>query len=468
MPPVCKRVTLGLVLFGTNAMLFYYNLKSLLPSSSFERSAFRLAGPAVSQGADEVRSLSPSSLVTQRHIPPSSWPAPKTLAPRLTEPQVQEEDAVTQADRIMAYALLQNTTQILRFRTSAWRISMRTLTKGQELPYPDKIKTWNLTHGEYSGSDNTVFLSPCSAQELHAMDIPFGNFLLEKAAFLSMNCSKKQQAKNTGSKLVVVYMNLRESGYFGHAIDNVLPRVYAVVGGARSSGHKVSVVLPPLGRRSMSENTKLLCKFLGLELLQRVPLEPHRVVGVSGVAAWSWELRQALQRAIWTSPLLKASKPALCQGTEVLRAVNATPQSCIPCNSGQPGVFLSRHGGTRNSRPVAGAEHLEDVFRRRGFATFADASAVPLHLLAQDLYGACRLAGFSGTAMANLIFLPPQAAVAEFNPYLLYANYWQWSHALGFCYCQVAIPQSITAEDAAAWARKALAEADEVSGNGTR
>ena len=371
---------------------------------------------------------------------------------------------MTQADRLMAYALLQNTTQIVRFRTHAWSLPVRTLAKGQELPYPDKIKMVNTTHGEYTGNDNIVFISRCNSQELHSLDIPFDNFLLEKAAFLRMNCSKKQLTQNLASRRVVVYMNMRESGYFGHAVDNVLPRVFAVVGGAQRSGHSVSVVLPPLGRRSMSENTKLLCKFLGLELLQRVPLEPHRVVGVAGVASWSRELRQSFQRAIWKSPLLREASPGLCPGDlelpplAQLRLPNATSRGCSTCNSGTAGVFLGRHGGTRNSRPVEGAEHLEEAFRTRGFATYADAGAAPLQDLARSLYGACRLAGFSGTAMANLIFLPQRAAVAEFNPYLLYANYWHWSHALGYCYCQVIVPQTITSEEAETWASKALAE----------
>ncbi|CAE7211510.1 unnamed protein product, partial [Symbiodinium necroappetens] len=374
----------------------------------------------------------------------------------------------------MSYALLQNTTQIIRFRTRAWTIPMLTLAKRQELPYPDKITRASPTHGEYAGHDNVMFVSPCNAEELHALDIPFGDFLLEKAAFLRMSCSERQQVQNLASKVVVVYMNLRESGYFGHAIDNVLPRVFAVVGGARRSGHRVSLVLPPLGRRSMSENTKLLCKFLGLELLQRVPLEPHRVVGISGVAAWSRELRQSFQQALRNSPLLGPQPAVTCRdglaplaplSGNATNSLSSALSQCAACSTGlslsgnaSAGIFLGRHGGTRNARPVEGAQLLEEAFRRRKFLVYADAGAVSLLELARSLYGSCRLAGFSGTAMANLIFLPPRAAVTEFNPYLLYANYWQWSYALDYCYCQLAIPQSITAEEAETWSSKALAE----------
>ncbi|CAE7563929.1 unnamed protein product [Symbiodinium sp. CCMP2592] len=493
--PAWKRVTSGLLLLAGNFILFWYNLTIFLPASKLpDRGSWRIAGYNLERATDgQLPQPFPSALsdVQPRQKPSTQleWPAPRRPGRQVPEkaPSAKDlgivEDAIDQADRLMSYALLQNTTQIIRFRTRAWMIPMLALAKRQELPYPDKITRASPTHGEYAGHDNVMFVSPCTAEELHALDIPFGDFLLEKAAFLRMNCSKRQQGQNLASKVVVVYMNLRESGYFGHAIDNVLPRVFAVVGGARRAGHRVSLVLPPLGRRSMSENTKLLCKFLGLELLQRVPLEPHRVVGISGVAAWSRELRQSFQQAIRSSPLLHSqSQPSVtCRdGLAPLVPVsaNATPSlssalsQCAACNTGLPlrsgkggnassaGIFLGRHGGTRNARPVEGALLLEEAFRKREFLVYADAGAVSLLELARSLYGSCRLAGFSGTAMANLIFLPPRAAVTEFNPYLLYANYWQWSYALDYCYCQLAIPQSITAEEAEAWSSKALAETD--------
>eukprot|EP00913_Durusdinium_trenchii_P002966 g2748.t1 len=55
--------------------------------------------------------------------------------------------------------------------------------------------------------------------------------------------------------------------------------------------------------------------------------------------------------------------------------------------------------------------------------------------LAKQLYTrTCRLAGFSGTALLNLIFLPDHAKLVELNPTGLYADYWEWAHALGMSY----------------------------------
>eukprot|EP00971_Amphidinium_carterae_P175803 3484918-Amphidinium_carterae.1 len=41
---------------------------------------------------------------------------------------------------------------------------------------------------------------------------------------------------------------------------------------------------------------------------------------------------------------------------------------------------------------------------------------------------------FAGTQLLNLLFLPPHATVIEYNPHGLYADYWQWAHALDLNY----------------------------------
>ena len=54
--------------------------------------------------------------------------------------------------------------------------------------------------------------------------------------------------------------------------------------------------------------------------------------------------------------------------------------------------------------------------------------------------------------MVNLIFLPPHAAVADLNPYLIYANSWLWAHALNYCFCQVQPPRKLDQHEASKWA----------------
>ena len=157
------------------------------------------------------------------------------------------------------------------------------------------------------------------------------------------------------------------------------------------------LVLPPLGKRSLSENTKVLCQMLGIEVRQHVPIYPHRTMGLSGVASWSRENRQAFQRAIWSSPLLKGTSAAACNDPWISPPWNfsITSGPSCPCRFNAPGLFLGRHA-TRNSRPVPGAEYLEVAFQNRSFEVIRDAEAVPLQQLAQKIYKSCSFVGFSG------------------------------------------------------------------------
>lgn len=54
------------------------------------------------------------------------------------------------------------------------------------------------------------------------------------------------------------------------------------------------------------------------------------------------------------------------------------------------------------------------------------------------------MAGFSGSALLNLVFLPRGAVVIELNTHGLYADYWQWAHALRFGYRHIVPPSVIT------------------------
>ena len=57
---------------------------------------------------------------------------------------------------------------------------------------------------------------------------------------MRMACPAERAAQNVESKRVVIYMNLRESGYFGHAMDNVLPRVAAIMDGVLKGAGSVA------------------------------------------------------------------------------------------------------------------------------------------------------------------------------------------------------------------------------------
>ena len=446
-----RKLSIGLVLTGLNAILLFHNL------DAFE-------SPAVHQeqlhpaGSTLETTKVPQLRGTRIGQKTAGTGALKTLAatPPTKPPVLPQEPKV--ADLISS-ALAQNATQIgpqiIKFRSPSWTLSRLTLSLGQELPFAERFEGINNTHGRYLGHDNVVFLSPCTSGQIHKMDIPFGDFLKEKAAFLQMRCSSNETMENLAAKQVVVYVNFRESGYYGHAIDTILPRVFAVMDGVVQSGHGLTLVLPALGKRSLSENTRVLCELLGIEVRQRVPITPHRTMGLSGVSAWSREHRKIFQQAIWAAPRLKLGQggtKAFLRGSEEKACEEkALAEPPCGCRIALPGIFLGRHA-TRNSRPVVGAEFLENEFVGFGFELLRNAEAVPLVELAQKIHSSCSLVGFAGTAMVNLIFLPGTATVIDFNPYLIYANTWLWSHALTYCFCQVQSPRKIDQHDAQKWA----------------
>ena len=460
----CK-VLIGLGLTGVNVILLFHNLDAFESRSAVYHQAplFNATAPKSTSQAPPFAAPKAPKLRGSREVQPTpvprapdlaAVPATKVEAPLITVAP-ESPEALPDVTELITFALAQNTTQMVKFRSPSWSLSSLTLSPGQQLPYDDRYSGVNYTFGEYLGHDNVVFVSPCGAKELHQMDFPFGDFLKEKAAFMHMQCPAAEVAENMQAKDVVAYVNFRESGYYGHAIDNILPRIFAVLPGVVQSGHKMIPVLPPRGKRSLSENTKLLCEALGIEVRLRVPIYPHRTMGLSGVSSWSREMRQTFQRAVWASPLLTGSEmDHRCDPWTIPLwrpdAESRLQSATCPCRF-EPGIFLGRHA-TRNSRPVQGAEYLEAEFQARGFEVVTDAATVPLQQLARKIYRSCSLVGFSGTAMVNLIFLPPHAAVADLNPYLIYANSWLWAHALNYCFCQVQPPRKLDQHEASKWA----------------
>eukprot|EP00435_Cladocopium_sp_Y103_P046188 s1049_g13.t1 len=463
-----QAVLIGLGLTGVNVILLFHNLDAFEARSVvYHQAPLVFNATAPPKSTSKAQPNKPKLRGSREVLQPTPVPrAPRhiddfqdvTAVPSTSESEaavpVTPEQVPDVAD-LIAFALAQNTTQMVKFWSPSWSLSSLTLSRGQQLPYDDRYSGVNYTFGEYLGHDNVVFVSPCGAKELHQMDFPFGDFLKEKAAFMHMQCPAAEVAENMLAKDVVAYVNFRESGYYGHAIDNILPRIFAVLPGVVQSGHKMVLVLPPLGKRSLSENTKLLCEALGIEVRLRVPIYPHRTMGLSGVSSWSREMRQTFQRAVWASPLLMGAEVPRCDPWTIppwrpdAESRLESGVTC-PCRFG-PGIFLGRHA-TRNSRPVQGAEYLEAEFQAQGFEVVTDAATVPLQQLARKIYRSCSLVGFAGTAMVNLIFLPPQAAVADLNPYLIYANSWLWAHALNYCFCQVQPPRKLDQHEASKWA----------------
>ncbi|CAK8990533.1 unnamed protein product [Durusdinium trenchii] len=332
---------------------------------------------------------------------------------------------------------LGETFAIVSFSTAAWTIP---LDMSEDAPYLNAFQKLNSTHGLYKATKNEIYFSGNSGDSMFGIPTLEGDGTDELDALgfgtSSKRASESEVQDNLAAKHVVVQVNYAGGcGYFGHAIDNVFPRVLAILPGAKRANHTVSVVIPEEAREFFSPNTETLFQALGIDVLADAPRTPHRMMGVTRVASWDRLVRQNA-RAVIRSELLGSVRPATCADGKAV---------------GQGGdlwemVFFSRHSGTRNVRHVEGAEAFEDKLRQKGYYILDNPGAMSVEDLAKQLYTrTCRLAGFSGTALLNLIFLPDHAKLVELNPTGLYADYWEWAHALGMSYAHRAPSSSINA-----------------------
>eukprot|EP00927_Polykrikos_kofoidii_P055420 TRINITY_DN49675_c0_g1_i1.p1 TRINITY_DN49675_c0_g1~~TRINITY_DN49675_c0_g1_i1.p1 ORF type:complete len:558 (+),score=91.66 TRINITY_DN49675_c0_g1_i1:34-1674(+) len=325
----------------------------------------------------------------------------------------KDDEILPKLERDILRALSAPKTTDVHFVTPAWLLPLGTMT--EEVPYREHYRVVDDRFGEYKEHHNVIYISACDASFLHDQEAPFGTGRHESVAFRRQTCSKQKAEANMVAKHLVVYVNFHESGYFGHLVDNVLPRLAALLPGAMRAGHNVSAVFPPAATGYFSASTHVLLQALNVSVLYEVPATPHRAVGLSSVASWDRLLRRSMRQQLRATLL-----------------AGVVPANCGEKSRGGSGLFVGRTRGASLRRRVEGAEHLAATFQRRGFAVVPDASQLPVLKLATRLYaGVCVLAGFAGTALLNLIFLPDGAVVVEFNTHKLYADYWQWAHALG-------------------------------------
>jgi len=314
---------------------------------------------------------------------------------------------------------------IVSFSTPAWEIPM---DMSEDPPYADAFSKLNSSFAQYGATHNSIYLSSNSGRFMDGVrTLEQTDASSEHAAlgFGGQRVSAAEMQDNAATKHLVVQASYPGGpGYFGHAIDNVFPRVLSIFPGAKSAGYKLSVVIPKTSREFFSHNTQVLFEQMGVEVLEEIPKTPHRMAGVTNVASWDRLVRHNTRNVI-RDELFRGLSPAACPGSTA--------------DGGSQGawskVFLSRRSGTRNGRSVEGEELLEEKLRKNGFHILDDPGSMPVHELARKLYtSTCCLAGFAGTALLNLVFLPDGAKLVEYNPTGLYADYWEWAHALNMSY----------------------------------
>lgn len=336
-------------------------------------------------------------------------------------------------DNAVAAALTSQDYSILKVKMTNWTVPSDEISG--EPPYIFQFAQLGHGQGQYVEHESVILVSANPSSYMQAAGInlmappasdPAIGDLRELSALGfgdGRRCSAQEASENRNAKHAVIYANYPESTYFAHAMANVLPRLAAVIPGARKAGYKVSVVMPD--ESAYSTNTKLLIEALGAEFLRSPPSTPHQSIGVGLLAPWDHLLRAKLWQE-FRNALIPAGEPA------------------PDCTSGESRskVFASRKNGARNGRWVAGTDLLETKLQSNGFEIVDNLGEMAVRDLALKLYKTCTLAGFAGGNLLNLMFLPPGSTVIEYNPMHIYADRWQFAHSVGFHFHEEAIPAS--------------------------
>ncbi|CAE7167731.1 unnamed protein product [Symbiodinium necroappetens] len=238
---------------------------------------------------------------------------------------------------------------IVNFSTPAWEIPM---DMSEDPPYADAFRKLNSSYAQYGATQNSIYISSNSGKFMdgvRTLEQTDGSSEHAALGFGGTRVSAAEMQDNAATKHLVVQASYPGGpGYFGHAIDNVFPRVLSVFPGAKSAGYKLSVVVPKTSREFFSHNTQVLFEQMGVEVLEEIPKTPHRMAGVTNVASWDRLVRHNTRNVI-RDELFRGLTPAACSG--------GTEDGAS--QGGWSKVFLSRRSGTRNGRSVEGEELLE-------------------------------------------------------------------------------------------------------------
>eukprot|EP00747_Dinoflagellata_sp_TGD_P164452 gnl/TRDRNA2_/TRDRNA2_184420_c0_seq1.p1 gnl/TRDRNA2_/TRDRNA2_184420_c0~~gnl/TRDRNA2_/TRDRNA2_184420_c0_seq1.p1 ORF type:complete len:476 (+),score=68.91 gnl/TRDRNA2_/TRDRNA2_184420_c0_seq1:82-1509(+) len=364
-----------------------------------------------------------------------SWPlsAPDDVyrsADQIFHVAVDSFEHLSLLDERVAEALRNPGYSIVHWRTAAFDLPLRDVS--ERIPYGNAFARVNESTGRYKEQDSTMFISAnpgsYSNNEKWPGDASGRREMWQNLGFgtHAARCSPEEAIANANAKHLVVRLNFPDASYFGHAIDNLFPRLMTLLRGAHLANHSVSVVIPK--KPHFSKNTERLLNMMGVRLLTEAPKTPNRAVDLSQVASWTNLHRQAFREELRGS-ILKHAKPACC--------------SCGDNSSKK--VWLSRAHETR--RPIEGVRLLEEPLTEQGFEIVEKPGDEEIVGFARRLYQTCILGGFAGTAMLNMLFLPDNATVVEYNPTGLYADYWMWSHVLGLNYYKTVPPNQITSDN---------------------
>ena len=307
----------------------------------------------------------------------------------------------------------------------------------QELPYDHDVRYWNGTHVCYRGARASLYVSS-GPVSLLAGKSALGNCGLDSVPQLqkveSLDARQDHKATTTLTSVVVV-ADFVDAGYWGHAMENLWPRVAPLLVASHRGSPPIAltVVLPTAS--VLSEHTQQLADALGVTLQRssQLPADHDRFVWICDLPSYHPRLRSQFAQVARGALLPSWAPPPL-------------PPSSI--------VFLSRSHGAKNGRNPQEAHGLErDLAATDGIVVLDDIGAIPLRNLVERIGSAAGLAGVSGSAMFHMTWLRPGSDVWVLYPQPSGSQYgylWLHAHSLGHRYHHVlnasALRQVLTRE----------------------
>lgn len=314
--------------------------------------------------------------------------------------------------RDLALALRSPTHRRLTWTFQPWTLP---LDGPSELPYENDVSLRNATHVVYGGGSGSVYLSSAPAEVLEGTS-GLGNCGLD-AARQMRRVAALDQGPAASSRAVVALFDFVDAGYWGHAIENLWPRLAPIL----RLGVDLTVVIP---RTSiLSSHTSQLAEALGLRIVRGTPPRSRRFLWMCDLPSYHPGLR---------SDFAAAARERL--------GIDHQRDECTGV------IFLSRAHGTAHGRNPREAHRLEADLKEVGVDVLDDIGSITLRQLAGRIGHACGLAGASGSALFHMTWLRPGSDVWVLFPRpsgTQYGYLWLHAHSLGHRYHHVLEPYSL-------------------------
>lgn len=289
-----------------------------------------------------------------------------------------------------------------------------------ELPYAGDVEYLNATHVRYRGGPGSLYASCHSADNIASEGALGGNCGIDAKSqtrhVAHLDASKRDHGCLSAHAPYILVFDFVDSGYWGHAIENLWPRF---AGAAEVYGRPSAIVIPQSS--ILSPHTSQLADALGVEILRRIPGTQTRLVWACDLPSYHYRLRRQFARtaqyALGLLPL----------------AAHSSPPSIL---------YLSRAHGAAHRRSLgARLNGLEAILATDPrVRVLDDIGRLALRDLARQVASARGLAGASGSAMFHMTWLHPSAHVFVFFPVpsgTQYGYLWLHAHSLGLNYHHV-------------------------------